>query len=142
MLRLRATVSAVKRTVGLATLPINRAKYAELRSVIESYAGIKRRFVNRLRSPAVFYLLDRKQSFRDHAKRQGWYPDAINVHLVDQAAFDAVETCVRHIESRIATSDLKARIRKRFTDEDARHTPTPAWPGTRLSERSWAPACQ
>ncbi|EQD28362.1 transposase IS605 OrfB, partial [mine drainage metagenome] len=44
-----------------------------------------------------------------------------NVHLVDQAAFDAVDTCVRHIESCFALANLKARIWNRFTDEETRH---------------------
>ena len=65
--------------------------------------------------------MEQRQGFRDHAKAQGWYPAGVNVHLVDQASFDAVDTCVRHIESCIARYNLKARIYKRFTDEDTRH---------------------
>ena len=45
----------------------------------------------------------------------------MNVHLIDQAAFDAVDTCVRHIESCIARARIKARIWRRFSDEDERH---------------------
>ena len=111
----------MKRTVRLATFPLNRGKYTELVSVVSSYAEAKRQFVGHLRSPSLWALLDRGRSFRDHAKARGWYPVGMNVHLVDQAAFDAVDTCVRHIESCLARADVKARIWRRFTDEDARH---------------------
>ena len=117
----RGMVVAMKRTVRLATLPLNGTKYAELTSVILSYTEAKRRFVGHLRSPSMWALLDRGRSFRDHAKAQGWYPAGVNVHLVDQAAFDAVDTCVRHIESCLARADLKSRIWRRFADEDTRH---------------------
>ena len=111
----------MKRTVRLATLPLNNAKEAALASVILSYTGAKRRFVGHLRSPSLWALLDRGRSFRDHAKEQGWYPAGLNVHLVDQAAFDAVDTCVRHIESCLARASIKAKVWRKFTDEDARH---------------------
>lgn len=42
----------------------------------------------------------------------------MNVHLVDQAAFDAVDTWVRHIESVIATGDVKAKIHRRYRGEE------------------------
>lgn len=111
----------MKRTVRLATLPISGAKYAELRSVIVSYADAKRAFVGHLRSPSMWAFLEQAKSLRDYAKAHGWYPEGTNVHLVDQAAFDAVDTCARHIESCIALANLRARIWKRFTDADARH---------------------
>jgi putative transposase len=45
----------------------------------------------------------------------------MNVDLVDQTAFDAVDTCVRHIASVIALGDLKGRIWRKFSDEDELH---------------------
>ncbi|WP_201731829.1 hypothetical protein [Acidithrix sp. C25] len=41
--------------------------------------------------------------------------------MVDQAAFDAVDTCIRHIESCFVRANVKARVWRRFTDEDERH---------------------
>lgn len=111
----------MKRTVRLATVPLNVRKRAELCSVIASYAGVKRSFVEALRPSSRWHHLDDKRSFRDWAKAQGLYPVGVNVHLVDQAAFDAVDTCVRHIESCLAIADIKARIWRRFTDGDERH---------------------
>jgi hypothetical protein len=45
----------------------------------------------------------------------------MNVHLADQAVFDAVDTCKRHIESVVKTVNLKANIWHRFSDESERH---------------------
>ncbi|SHE91890.1 Putative transposase DNA-binding domain-containing protein [Ferrithrix thermotolerans DSM 19514] len=45
----------------------------------------------------------------------------MNVHLVDQAAFDAVDTCVRHLASIVATSSLKAKIWRRYPNGAERH---------------------
>jgi hypothetical protein len=63
----------MKRTLRLATFPLNKGKYEELRSVIASYTDAKRVFVTRLRQPRLWHLLDRGRSFRDHAKQQGLY---------------------------------------------------------------------
>ncbi len=114
-------VSIMKRTVRLATLPLNKNKYDETRSVIGHYSDAKRVFVAHLRQTSLWRLLDRSKSFRDYAKAQGLYPEGINVHLVDQAAFDAVDTCIRHIESCFVRANVKARVWRRFTDEDERH---------------------
>ena len=111
----------MKRTVRLATLPLNKDKYDELRAVIEHYSDAKRFFVAYLRQVSLWRLLDRNKSFRDYAKVQGLYPKGVNVHLIDQAAFDATDTCVRHIESCLARGNIKAKIWRRFTDEDERH---------------------
>ncbi|CAG4919111.1 hypothetical protein [Acidithrix sp. C25] len=111
----------MKRTVRLATLPLNKNKYDETRSVIGHYSDAKRVFVAHLRQTSLWRLLDRSKSFRDYAKAQGLYPEGINVHLVDQAAFDAVDTCIRHIESCFVRANVKARVWRRFTDEDERH---------------------
>ncbi len=45
----------------------------------------------------------------------------MNVHLVDQAAFDAVGSCVRYIESCLAQANVKAKVWRRFSDENTRH---------------------
>ncbi len=111
----------MKRTVRLATLPLNRGKYDELCSVVGHYSDAKRVFVAHLRQISLWRLLDRSKSFRDHAKARGLYPEGINVHLIDQAAFDAVDTCIRHIESCFARADIKAKTWRRFMDEDERH---------------------
>jgi len=110
-------VDTMKRTVRLATLPLNRGKYGELCSVIGHYSDAKRVFVAHLRQAS----LDQSKSFRDYAKAQGLYPDEVNVHLVDQAAFGAVDTCIRHIESCCTRGNVKAKVWRRFTDEDERH---------------------
>ncbi|MHB8345541.1 MAG: zinc ribbon domain-containing protein, partial [Ferrimicrobium sp.] len=78
-------------------------------------------FVAHLRRTSLWRLLDRSKSFRDYAKAQELYPQGINVHLIDQAAFDAVDTCIRHIESCFGRADIKARVWRRFMDEDERH---------------------
>ncbi|MHB8262480.1 MAG: zinc ribbon domain-containing protein [Acidimicrobiales bacterium] len=111
----------MKRTVRLSTLPLNTGKQAELRSVIAAYADAKRGFVRLLHPTVMWHHLDDKWGFRDWAKAEGSYPKGVNVHLVDQAVFDAVDTCVRHIESCIAIANIKARIWRRFTDEYERH---------------------
>ena len=71
----------MKRTVRLATLPLNKGKYDELRTIIEHYTAAKRFFVAYLRQVSLWRLLDRSKSFRDYAKVQGLYPEGINVHL-------------------------------------------------------------
>ncbi|MCL5053211.1 MAG: hypothetical protein M1447_05255 [Gammaproteobacteria bacterium] len=111
----------MKRTVRLAALPLNRGKYGELYSVVGHYTNAKSVFVARLRQISLWGLLDRSKSFRDYAKTHGLYPAGINVHLIDQAAFDAVDTCIRHIESCLAIGNIKAKIWRRFTDENERH---------------------
>ncbi|MHB8190323.1 MAG: hypothetical protein ACYDHP_07900 [Ferrimicrobium sp.] len=100
----------MKRTVRLVTLPLNKGKYDELCSVIESYTDAKRVFVAHLRLTSLWRLLDQSKSFRDYAKAQELYPEGINVHLIDQAAFDAVDTCIRHIESCFGRANIKARV--------------------------------
>ena len=81
------------RTQGL---PLNKDKYDELCLVIGHYTDAKRFFVAYLRQVSLWRLLDRNKSFRDYAKVQGLYPKGVNVHLIDQAAFDATDTCVLH----------------------------------------------
>ncbi len=114
-------VSTMKRTVRLVTLPLNKGKYDELCSIIGHYSDAKRVFVAHLHLSSLWGLLDRSKSFRDYAKAQGIYPEGINVHLIDQAAFDAVDTCIRHIESCFVRGNIKAKVWRRFTDEDERH---------------------
>ncbi|MHB1773401.1 MAG: zinc ribbon domain-containing protein [Acidimicrobiales bacterium] len=111
----------MKRTVRLSTLPLNPTKRSELSSVISSFTDAKRVFVRGLRPTAMWHHLDAKRGFRDWAKAEGLYPEDVNVHLVHQAAFDAVDACVRHVEACIAQSNVKARIWRRFSDEDERH---------------------
>jgi putative transposase len=113
--------ASMKRTVCLATLPLNPGKRAALREVLGLYANAKRSFITALRSPSMWHHLDNKRGFRDWAKAQGLYPPQTPVHLVDQAAFEATEICARYIESVLARAQVKARIRRRFTDEAERH---------------------
>jgi hypothetical protein len=61
--------------------------------VIAAYTDAKRVFVTRLRQPRYWYLLNRGGSFGDYAKQQGLYPADLNFHIVEQAAFDVVDTC-------------------------------------------------
>ncbi|MDA8271478.1 MAG: hypothetical protein M0Z39_08755 [Actinomycetota bacterium] len=111
----------MKRTVRLATVPLNAGKRSELEAVIQCFTHIKSVFIQHLRPASMWVHLDDKWGFRDWAKAQGLYPAGVNVHLVDQAAFDAVDMCARHIESCIARANIKARIWRRFSDEDERH---------------------
>ncbi|WP_201732213.1 hypothetical protein [Acidithrix sp. C25] len=60
----------MKRTVRLATLPLNKNKYDETRSVIGHYSDAKRIFVAHLRQTSLWRLLDRSKSFRDYAKAE------------------------------------------------------------------------
>ena len=99
----------------LATLPLNRAKRDQIAELECIYAKATDRFLVILAPASMWYHLASKQRFRDWAKTQGLYPDGVNVHLVDQAAFDAVDTWIRHIESVIVTSKLKAKIWRRFS---------------------------
>jgi hypothetical protein len=73
----------MKRTVKLASLPLNQRKQADLHQVMDSYAAAKRTFVAVLRQPSMWHHLDNKRQFRDWAKQQGFYPPGVNVHLVD-----------------------------------------------------------
>ena len=49
----------MKRTVRLATLPLNKDKYDELRTVIEHYTDAKRVFVTHLRQVSLWRLDER-----------------------------------------------------------------------------------
>lgn len=61
----------MKRTVRLASLPLNQRKLADLRQVMDSYATAKRTFVAVLRQPSMWHHLENKRKFRDWAKQQG-----------------------------------------------------------------------
>jgi len=110
----------MRRTVRLASVPLNRTKLEDLRQVMESYVTAKRTFVSVLRQLSMWHHLDDKRKFRDWSKEEGLYPPGVNVHLVDQAAFDAVDTCIRHIESCIGAGNIKAKVWKRFPREEER----------------------
>ena len=114
-------VLPMRHTVTLATLPLNTGKREGIRELARTYSGAKDHFLTALAPTTMWRFLFNKRGFRDWAKQNDLYPDGVSVHLLDQAAFDAVDTWVRHIESVIATSNLKVRIYKRFTDEDTRH---------------------
>jgi hypothetical protein len=111
----------MKRTVRLSTLPLNRAKRDNLGVVVCQQTQSKRVFVLLLRSPLLWYLLDNKQNYRNWLKANGYYPAGTNVHLLDQAAFEAVDTCVRYIASCIERANLKLSIWNKFTNESERH---------------------
>ncbi|CAG4917574.1 unnamed protein product [Acidithrix sp. C25] len=66
----------------------------------------------------MWSFLDSKRDFRDAMKKADVYPQDVNVHLVDQAAFDAVDTWVRHIESVLAIENVKAKIHKHYRDNE------------------------
>jgi putative transposase len=111
----------MKRTVRLASLSLNQGKLEALKHVACSYAEAKGVFVGLLRPFSMWHHLEDKRGFRNWAKRQGFYPAEMNVHLVDQAAFDAVDTCVRHIASVVATANIEARVSRRFSNKNERH---------------------
>jgi hypothetical protein len=111
----------MKRTVRLASLSLNQGKLEALKHVACSYAEAKGVFVDLLRPFSMWHYLEDKRGFRNWAKQQGFYPSGMNVHLVDQAAFDAVDTCVRHIASVVATANIEARVSRRFSNKNERH---------------------
>ncbi len=113
-------VVVMKRTVRLATLPLNEGKRASVRELAAAYAQAKDRFLRSLAPTAMWHYLGDKRGFRDWAKSKGLYPSGMSVHLADQAAFDAADTWVRHIEAQLATSEIKAKIWRRFEGE-SRH---------------------
>ncbi len=104
----------MRRTVRLATLVLNKNKRDQITGLEHSYAKLKDRFLILLAPSTMWVYLDNKRSFRDYAKQEGLYPKDVHVHLVDQAAFDAVDTWIRHIESVITISEIKAKIWRRF----------------------------
>ena len=110
-------VSTMRRTVRLATLELNSNKISTICDLQQSYAKAKDRFLLVLGSATMWHFLSNKRGFRNWAKASGLYPNGVSVHFVDQAAFDAVETWVRHIESVIAISDIRAKIYRRFSGE-------------------------
>ena len=133
----RAKTTPMRRTVRFATLPLNEAKRDQIRAVAHAYAQAKDRFPVTLAPASMWCHLANRQRFRDWAKAQGIYPEGVNVHLVDRAAFDAVDTWVRHIESVIAISNLQARIWRRFTNATTpiRCSRTPQLSGRSSRER-------
>ena len=111
-------VTATTRTVMLHTLPLTSHKRCEVRDLVHTYTKAKDRFLLQLHSRLMWRHLDDKRGFRDGMKAAGNYPKGINVHLSDQAAFDAVDTMVRHIESVIARANVKAKISKRYETKE------------------------
>ena len=71
----------MKRTVRLATLPLNKGKYDELCTIIEHYTDAKRVFVAYLRQVSLWRLLDRSKSFRDYAKAHGEWKAGISQQI-------------------------------------------------------------
>jgi hypothetical protein len=121
----------MKRTVRLASLPLNQGKLEALRHVACSYAEAKGVFVGLLRPFSMWHHLEDKRGFRNWAKQQGFYPSGMNVHLVDQAAFDAVDTCVRHIASVVATANMKPGSPGGSRTRTSSTTHMPAWVATK-----------
>ncbi len=106
--------TASTRTVMLHTLPLTAEKQTGIRDLVHTYTKTKDRFLSQLHSRAMWRHLDDKRGFREAMKATGNYPNGVNVHLVDQAAFDAVDTMVRHIESVIAGANVKAKIWRHY----------------------------
>lgn len=104
---------ATTRTVMLHTLPLTVEKQSELRDLVHAYTKAKDRFLLQLHSRAMWRYLDDKRGLRDAMKAAGNYPIGVHVHLSDQAAFDAIDTMVRHIESVITGANVRANIWRR-----------------------------
>ncbi|MHB8290171.1 MAG: hypothetical protein ACYDEY_13240 [Acidimicrobiales bacterium] len=83
---------AKQRTARLQTLPLSTHKRSEIDELLHAYRLAKDRFLVELASAKTWGVLDSKRDFRDAMKAEGVYPEGVNVHLVDQAAFDAVDT--------------------------------------------------
>ena len=107
----------MKRTVKLTTIPLNKNKQDAIRELEVTYSKLKEQFLMTLAPASMWKYLLNKRGFRDFAKDTGLYLKGVNVHLVDQAAFDAVDTWIRHIESVLVISEIKAKIYKRFSGE-------------------------
>lgn len=109
--------SAGTRTVRLATLPLTRAKRDEIHALLHAYAEAKDAFLVELGSTKMWHHLDARRGFRDSMKEAGAYLPGAHVHLVDQAAFDAVDTWVRHLEGCLATRNVKQKVYQHFADD-------------------------
>lgn len=111
---------AKQRTVRLQTLPLSAHKRAQIDEMLHTYRLAKDSFLVALVPARTWGLLDSKHDFRDAMKKAGAYPEGANVHLVDQSAFDAVDTWVRHIESVLASGGVRAKIHRRYRKEELR----------------------
>ena len=109
---------AEQRTVRLQTLALSAHKRQQIDELLHAYRLAKDRFLVELAPANTWGLIDSKRGFRDAMKKAGTYPEGVNVHLVDQAAFDAVDTWVRHIESVLATGNVKAKIWRRYRGDE------------------------
>ena len=109
---------AKQRTVRLQTLPLSAHKQPQIDELLHAFRLAKDQFLVELAPAKTWGFLDSKRGFRDAMKKAGAYPAGVNVHLVDQAAFDAVDTWVRHIESVLATGDVKAKIWRRYRGDE------------------------
>ena len=112
-----ALLLAKQRTVRLQSLPLCAHKRVQIAKLLSTYRIAKDRFLLELAPARTWGLLDSKRTFRDAMKAAGAYPAGVNVHLVDQAAFDAVDTWVRHIESVLATGDVLAKVYRHYRTE-------------------------
>ncbi len=93
---------AVKRTVRLAALPLNRNKRDLIRQLEHSYMQAKDRFLDVLAPTPTWGYLASKQGFREFANARDLYPKNVSV--------GAMNTWVRHIESVAATSELSQNL--------------------------------
>ncbi len=102
---------AARRTVRLATLDLTRHQQDQTRSPLYIYRRAKDRFLLALAPVSVPRHLDDKRRFRDEMKKNAAvYPQGVNVHLLDHACFDVLETMARHIKARIAAGAVPAKI--------------------------------
>ena len=110
-----------KRTVMLHTIPLTARKQDEIRSLLCGYAKAKDGFLTAPSTATMWRYLDDKRGFRNTMKTAGRYPQGVNAHLLDQAAFDAVDTMVRHVESTTAGADVRANTGRRYQSEELEH---------------------
>ena len=90
----------MKRTAKYQTIELNSHKWQEIVRMVVLYNGLKDSFLRLLGKSSEWDALDKPRDFRDDVK--AGYRDDLPVHLQDQAAFDAVDTMRRFIDSCLA----------------------------------------
>lgn len=102
----------MKRTAKYESRPLNRGKRRQLIELIDAFCRVKSLALTLLGRTKAWDYLDKPKAFRDALKLQ--HIPGVPVHLQDQAAFDAIDTMRRYVESCLARTHAKARIFQQF----------------------------
>ena len=107
----------MNRTGKLATLDLNADKIDSIHELERRYSEAEDRFLLALVPTVMWRHVFDKPGFRDWAKANDLYSKNVNVHLVDQAAVDAIDTWMRHIELVLAVFQIRAKLYWRVSGE-------------------------